>query len=104
MDCMEYFHNKSKANLAVATAIAILSIAILIAIEHHFTNVHAQTDLTNSTLFVSGSASNQTKPDKVIVSLGVETTDTTAQASINIELQPDEQGIRIIESDRGSRK
>ncbi len=82
MDCMEYFHNKSKANLAVTTAIVILSIAILTAMEHDFTNVRAQTDLTNSTLFVSGSASNQTKPDKVVVSLGVETTDNTAQAAL----------------------
>ena len=82
MDCMEYFHNKSKANLAVTTAIVILSIAILTAMEHNFTNVRAQTDLTNSTLFVSGSASNQTKPDKVVVSLGVETTDNTAQAAL----------------------
>src|SRR6476619_2481106 len=82
MDCMEYFHNKSKANLAVTTAIAILSIAILTAMEHNFTNVRAQTDLTNSTLFVSGSASNHTKPDKVVVSLGVETTDNTAQAAL----------------------
>jgi uncharacterized protein len=79
---MEYFHNKSTVNLAVITAIAILSIAILTAIEHSFTNVRAQTDLTNSTLIVSGSASNQTKPDKVIVSLGVETTDNTAQAAL----------------------
>ena len=79
---MEYFHNKSKANLAATTAIVILSIAILTAMEHNFTNVRAQTDLTNSTLFVSGSASNQTKPDKVVVSLGVETTDNTAQAAL----------------------
>ncbi len=79
---MEYFQTKSKANLAVTTAIIILSIAILIAMEHNFTNVRAQTDLANSTLFVSGSASNQTKPDKVIVSLGVETTDNTAQAAL----------------------
>ena len=50
--------------------------------EHNFTNVRAQTTLTNSTLFVSGSASNQTEPDKVIVSLGVETTDNTAPASL----------------------
>lgn len=79
---MEYFHNKSTVNLAVTTAIAILSIAILTAIEYSFTNVRAQTELTNSTLIVSGSASNQTKPDKVIVSLGVETTDNTAQAAL----------------------
>lgn len=83
MDYMGYFHNRNKANLAVTTAIVILSIAILTAMEHNFTNVVAQTDLTNNnTLFVSGSASNQTKPDKVTVSLGVETTDSTAQAAL----------------------
>jgi uncharacterized protein YggE len=38
--------------------------------------------MTNNTLFVSGSASNQTKPDKVTVSLGVETTNNTAQAAL----------------------
>ncbi len=41
-----------------------------------------QTVITNKTLSVSGSGSNQTKPDKVTVSLGVETTDTTAQAAL----------------------
>jgi uncharacterized protein YggE len=83
MDYMGYFHNRNKANLAVTTAIVILSIAILTAMEHNFTNVGAQTYLTNNnTLFVSGSASNQTKPDKVTVSLGVETTDSTAQAAL----------------------
>jgi len=85
MDYMGYFHNRNKANLAVTTAIVILSIAILTAMEHNFTNVGAQTDLTNNnTLFVSGSASNQTKPDKVTVSLGVETIDSTAQAALTL--------------------
>ena len=73
---MEYFHNRNKANIVVTTAIVILSVAILTAIEYNFTNVRAQTDMTNDTLFVSGSASNQTKPDKVTVSLGVETTNS----------------------------
>ena len=104
MDYMENFHNRNKANLVVTTAIVILSVAILTSIEHNFTNVRAQTDMTNNTLVVSGSASNQTKPDKVTVSLGVETTNNTAQASIDIELQPDEQSIRIIESGWSSRK
>ena len=104
MDYMEYFHNRNKASLVVTTAIVILSVAILTAIEHNFTNVRAQTDMTNNTLFVSGSASNQTKPDKVTVSLGVETTNSTAQASVDIKLQPDEQGSRSIESRRCSRK
>ena len=86
---MEYFHNRNKANIVVTTAIVILSVAILTAIEYNFTNVRAQTDMTNNTLFVSGSASNQTKPDKVTVSLGVETTNSTAQASVDSKLQPD---------------
>ena len=79
---MENFHNRNKANLVVTTAIVILSVAILTSVEHNFTKVRAQTDMTNNTLFVSGSASNQTKPDKVTVSLGVETTNNTAQAAL----------------------
>ena len=82
MDYMENFHNRNKANLVVTTAIVILSVAILTSIEHNFTNVRAQTDMTNNTLVVSGSASNQTKPDKVTVSLGVETTNNTAQGAL----------------------
>ncbi len=93
MNSMEYFSKmKNKANIvsvvAVAT-IAIFSIAILTAIEHSFTGsssimkiANAQTDPMNNTLFVSGSASNQTKPDKVTVSLGVETTNSTAQVAL----------------------
>ena len=38
--------------------------------------------MANNTLFVSGSASNQTKPDKVTVSLGIETIDDTAQVAL----------------------
>jgi uncharacterized protein YggE len=38
--------------------------------------------LDNKTLFVTGSATTVTKPDKVIVSLGVETTNTTAKAAL----------------------
>ena len=82
MHYMEYFHNKNKTNLVVTTTMVILSVAVLTAIEYNFSNVRAQTDMTNNTLFVSGSASNQTKPDKVTVSLGVETTNNTAQAAL----------------------
>ena len=82
MDYMENFHNRNKANLVVTTAIVILSVAILTSIEHNFTNVRAQTDMTNNTLVVSSSASNQTKPDKVTVSLGVETTNNTAHGAL----------------------
>jgi uncharacterized protein len=83
MNCMEYFNNINKANIAAVTAaIAIFSIVILITMEHNFSSASAQPDPMNNTLFVSGSASNQTKPDKVTVSLGVETTNSTAQVAL----------------------
>jgi hypothetical protein len=93
MNSMEYFSKmKDKSNIVsvvAAATIAIYSIAILTAIEHSFTGsssimniANAQTDPMNNTLFVSGSASNQTKPDKVTVSLGVETTNSTAQVAL----------------------
>lgn len=45
--------------------------------------MHAQsTPLDNTTLFVTGSSTTQTKPDKVTVSLGVETTSTKAKAAL----------------------
>lgn len=81
---MEYFQIKNKAELAVlVAAIVILAVTVVnISVEHIFTNASAQTDLTNNTIFVTGSAINQTKPDKVSVSLGVETTNSTAQAAL----------------------
>lgn len=80
---MEYFHHESKPKLALTATMAILSIAILIGLGHNFTNVSSQTGVTNNnTLFVSASATNQTKPDKVTVSLGVETTNSTAQTAL----------------------
>src|SRR4029077_11771300 len=82
IDYMGHFCNRNKENIAVTAAISILSIVILIGIEHKFANISAQIGMANNTLFVSGSASNQTKPDKVTVSLGVETTDSTAQAAL----------------------
>ena len=96
MNSMEYFgKSKNKTNIVpVLTAtIAIISVAmILTTVEYSFSGTltsgsiigiaNAQTDPMNSTLFVSGSASNQTKPDKVTVSLGVETTNSTAQVAL----------------------
>ena len=69
--------NRNKAKFAVTGAIYILSFVTLIGIEHNFANINAQTGMANNTLFVTGSASNQKKPDKVTVSLGVETIDDT---------------------------
>jgi uncharacterized protein len=88
MNSMEYFTNMNKLKIVpVAATIAVLSIAMLTSMEHSFTSsginiASAQTDPMNNTLFVSGSASNQTKPDKVTVSLGVETTNSTAQVAL----------------------
>ena len=45
--------------------------------------LHAQTTaIDNKTLFVTGSATTQTKPDKVTVSLGVETTNAKAKTAL----------------------
>jgi uncharacterized protein len=88
MNSMEYFTNMNKSKIVpVAATIAVFSIAIPTSMEHSFTSsginiASAQTDPMNNTLFVSGSASNQTKPDKVTVSLGVETTNSTAQVAL----------------------
>ena len=82
---MKYFHIENKVELAVlVTAVAIIAVAALTpSFEHIFTNASAQTGMTNnSTLFVTGSATNQVKPDKVTLSLGVETTNSTAQAAL----------------------
>jgi uncharacterized protein YggE len=79
---MGHFCNRNKEKFAVTAAISILSVVILIGIEHNFANISAQTGMANNTLIVSGSASNQTKPYKVTVSLGVETIDDTAQAAL----------------------
>ena len=77
-------NNKLRLVILVAGAVAILSTATAInpSAEHIFTSVSAQTDITNNTLFVTGSATNHTKPDKVTVSLGVETTNLTAQEAL----------------------
>jgi len=46
-------------------------------------NLYAQSStLDNKTLFVTGSATTETKPDKVTVLLGVETTNTKAKAAL----------------------
>jgi len=81
---MRSFNNKNKVEVAVlgAATIILLVAAVNIGIGHIFTNAYAQIDMTNNTLFVTGSATNQTKPDKVTVSLGVETTNSTAQATL----------------------
>src|ERR671912_1735110 len=67
-------------NLILILSLSTLAIAIPSTIL-----VNAQVDSTNllnNTLFVTGSATTNTKTDKVIVSLGVETTDKTAEKAL----------------------
>ena len=71
----------SRVSIIVATTIFIFGFSIYSCnIE---SQIHAQSSaFDNKTLFVTGSASTQTKPDKVTMSLGVETTDTKAKAAL----------------------
>lgn len=65
--------------------ILILSLSALAIAIPSTILVNAQVDSTNllnNTLFVTGSATTNTKTDKVTVSLGVETTDKTAEKAL----------------------
>ena len=65
--------------------ISFLAILIVISTIQSTIPISAQVDSTyalNNTIFVSGSATANTKADKVIVSLGVETTDKTAEKAL----------------------
>jgi uncharacterized protein YggE len=76
-----------KMDLGCMTIVLISFLAILIVAStiQNTVPISAQLDSTyalNNTLFVSGSATANTKADKVIVSLGVETTDKTAEKAL----------------------
>ena len=64
--------------------IAITTSILICASNTNDHNLHAQTAaaVDNKTLFVTGSATTQTKPDKVTVSLGVETTNAKAKTAL----------------------
>jgi uncharacterized protein len=63
--------------------IAITTCLFIYASNANDQNLHAQTTvLDNKTLFVTGSATTNTKPDKVTISLGVETTNAKAKAAL----------------------
>ena len=70
--------------VVVMTLLIVITTSILIyASNTNDHNLHAQTAaLDNKTLFVTGSATTQTKPDKVTVSLGVETTNAKAKTAL----------------------
>jgi len=69
--------------VAVTFLIAITTCLIVYASNNNDHNLHAQTTaIDNKTLFVTGSATTQTKPDKVTISLGVETTNAKAKTAL----------------------
>ena len=72
-----------KEMVAVTLLIAITPCLMVYASNNNDHNLHAQTTpIDNKTLFVTGSATTQTKPDKVTVSLGVETTNAKAKTAL----------------------
>ena len=72
----------SRVSIIVATTIFIFGFSIY-CYNIDESHIHAQSSaFDNKTLFVTGSASTQTKSDKVTMSLGVETTDTKAKVAL----------------------
>ncbi|CAN5523747.1 hypothetical protein BH18THE1_BH18THE1_05240 [soil metagenome] len=72
----------SRVSIIVATTIFIIGIWIC-TYNIDESHIHAQSStFDNKTLFVIGSASTQTEPDKVTMSLGVETTNTKAKVAL----------------------
>ena len=76
----------SSISLSIATFVGLFISVLLVylpATNQH--NAYAQLsspDNNNKTLLTTGSATTQVKPDKVTVSLGVETTNTKAKAAL----------------------
>jgi uncharacterized protein len=67
--------------IAIATTFTLYLLVHSYNVNEH--TLYAQTStLDNKTLFVTGSATTVVEPDKVTVSLGVETTNTTAKAAL----------------------
>ncbi|MDW0137369.1 MAG: SIMPL domain-containing protein, partial [Nitrososphaeraceae archaeon] len=77
----------TKQNSIKMSIIAITTTFTLYLLIHSYNvnehNLYAQSSTPdNKTLFVTGSATTETKPDKVTVSLGVETTNAKAKAAL----------------------
>jgi len=69
--------------MVVVTLLITITTCLVYASNSSDHYLHAQTtSIDNKTLFVIGSATTQTKPDKVIVSLGVETTNAKAKTAL----------------------
>ena len=77
-------HNTS-INLSIATFVGLFISVLLVylpAINQHNASAEISSPDNNKTLLTTGSATTQVKPDKVTVSLGVETTNTKAKAAL----------------------
>lgn len=77
-------HNTS-INLSIATFVGLFISVLLVylpAINQHNAYAELSSPDNNKTLLTTGSATTQVKPDKVTVSLGVETTNTKAKAAL----------------------
>ena len=74
---------QTSTKMVVMSLFIMITSLLLCANNSNDHNLRAQTTaIDNKTLFVTGSATTQTKPDKVAVSLGVETTDTKAKTAL----------------------
>jgi uncharacterized protein len=77
-------HNTS-ISLSIVAFVALFTSGLLVylsATNQHNAYAQLSSPDNNKTLFATGSASTQVKPDKVTVSLGVETTNATAKAAL----------------------
>ena len=77
-------HNTS-ISLSIATFVGLFISGLLVYLSvtnQHDAYAQLSSSDNNKTLFVTGSATTQIKPDKVTVSLGVETTNTKAKAAL----------------------
>ncbi|MGB8027140.1 MAG: SIMPL domain-containing protein, partial [Nitrososphaeraceae archaeon] len=77
-------HNTS-VSLSIAAFVALFISGLLVylpATNQHNAYAQLSSPDNNKTLFVTGSATTQIKPDKVTVSLGVETTNTKAKSAL----------------------
>ena len=82
---MKLSYTQMTCGITTMNFILILSLSTLAIAIPSTILVSAQVDSTNllnNTLFVTGSATTNTKTDKVTVSLGVETTDKTAEKAL----------------------
>ena len=77
-------HNTS-ISLSIAAFVGLFISGLLVyllATNQHNAYAQLSSPDNNKTLFVTGTATTQVKPDKVTVSLGVETTNTKAKAAL----------------------